>query len=233
MSAPLLRLLLTLAVALALQGLALAQRQPALNNQAQAMIGTWEFSNAERDKICTLTFKADPVAGGYKPEFDPNCANLFPLVRDVTAWKYPDNDLLYLLDAQGRAVVSFSEVEDGIFEAPTPGIGVLFLQNPAAAPPPLKSATQVAGNWTLKRGDGSVLCQLTLAPTAVKDAFALTIEPGCDPEIVRLNFTQWRLDREELVLVPARGDPWRFESLDDATWGRLPETDNRNTLVRR
>jgi hypothetical protein len=220
-------------VMLGLPASALAQPQPALNGQAQAMIGTWEFSNAERDKICTLTFKADPVAGGYKPEFDPNCVNLFPLVRDVTAWKYPDNDLLYLLDAQGRAVVSFSEVEDGIFEAPTPGIGVLFLQSAAVAPPPVKSAAQIAGNWSLKRGDGSVLCQLALTPTAVKDAFMLTVASGCDPEIVRLNFTQWRLDREELVLVPARGDPWRFESIDEATWGRLPESDNRIILVRR
>jgi hypothetical protein len=223
---------LRLACALLLALAGTAQAQPALNDQAKAMIGTWEFSNADHDKTCTLTFKSDAVAGGYKPEFDPNCAALFPLVREVTTWKYPDNDLLYLLDAQGRAVVSFSEVEDGMFEAPTPGIGVLFLQNAAAAPAPVKSAAQIAGNWGLKRGD-AVLCQLTLTPTAVKDAFALTVAPGCDPEIVRLNFTQWRLDREELVLVPARGDPWRFESIDDATWGRLPESDDRIMLVRR
>jgi hypothetical protein len=219
-------------IALALTGPVAAQPQPALNSQSQALIGTWEFSNAERDKICTLTFKTETSAAGYKLEFDPNCVSLFPLVGDIVGWKYPDNDLLYLLDAQGRALVSFSEVEDGIFEAPTPGIGVLFLQNPSAAPPPVKSAAEVAGNWTLKRGE-TVFCQLTLAATAVKDAFALTVEPGCDREFVRLNFTQWRLEREELVLVPARGDPWRFESLDDATWGRLPESDNRITLLRR
>jgi len=33
--------------------------------------------------------------------------------------------------------------------------------------------------------------------------------------------------------VPARGAPWRFESLDEKTWGQLPESDNRVTLVRR
>jgi hypothetical protein len=218
-------------VALVLAGPAAAQ--PALTGQAQAMIGTWEFSNAERDRICNLTFKADVSPVGYKLEFDSSCAALFPLIGAVAGWKYPDNDLLYLLDAQGRAVISFSEVEDGIFEAPTPGIGVLFLQNPAAAPAPAKSAAQVAGPWTLKRGDGSELCRLTLTPNAVKDAFALAIEPGCDPEFVRQNFTQWRLEREELVLIPARGNPWRFESIDETTWGRLPETDDRVTLVRR
>ena len=81
--------------------------------------------------------------------------------------------------------------------------------------------------------DGVVLCQLVLTETALKDGFALKLAPGCDASVARLGFTQWRLDREELVLVPARGAPWRFESLDEKTWGQLPESDNRVTLVRR
>ena len=209
-----------------------AQAQPALNEQAQNMIGTWEFSNADRDKTCSVTFKPDATVGGYKLDFDADCASSFPLVRSITAWKYPPNDLLYLLDAQGRAVVSFSEVEDGMFEAPTPGIGVLFLQNPAAVPP-AKTAEEIAGRWSLKTADGAVLCELTLTPTSVKEAFTLTVEPGCDAGIARQNFTQWRLERDELLLVPARGAPWRFEPLDESTWGRLPESENRMTLVRR
>ena len=210
-----------------------AQAQPAMNEQAKNVVGTWEFSNADRDKTCSVTLKAEPAPGGYKAEFDPNCAAQFPLTGNVVSWKYPDNDLLYLLDARGQALVQFSEVEDSIFEAPTPGVGVLFLQNPAAAPAPAKSAVQVAGNWTLKRGDGVVLCQIVLTETALKDGFALKLAPGCDASVARLGFTQWRLDREELVLVPARGAPWRFESLDEKTWGQLPESDNRVTLVRR
>ena len=50
----------------------------------------------------------------------------------------------------GKALVEFSEVEDGIYEAPTPGVGVLFLQNAAAAAgPPEKPPEEVAGNWLL------------------------------------------------------------------------------------
>jgi hypothetical protein len=210
-----------------------AQAQPAMNEQAKNVVGTWEFSNADRDKTCSVTLKAEPAPGGYKAEFDPNCAAQFPLTGNVVSWKYPDNDLLYLLDARGQALVQFSEVEDSIFEAPTPGVGVLFLQNPAAAPAPAKSAAQVAGNWMLKRGDGAVLCQLVLTETVLKDGFALKLEPGCEASVARLGFTQWRLDREELLLVPARGAPWRFESIDEKTWGQLPESDNRVTLVRR
>ena len=124
-----------LAAALVVSGGALAQPKPGLDESAKAMIGAWELSNAARDKICTVTFSAAAVKVGYKLTFAPDCAGLFPLVQNIAGWRYPQDDLLYLLDAQGKALVEFSEVEDGIFEAPTPGVGVLLLHNPAMAEP--------------------------------------------------------------------------------------------------
>ena len=73
---------------------------------------------------------------------------------------------------------------------------------------------------------------LTLATTAAQDGLALTVKPGCDPTIARLNLTLWRIDRDELMLVPARGDPWRFEEVDGKTWRRVPESDDPIMLVR-
>ena len=218
--------------AVCLAGVALAQ--PAgLGESAKRMVGSWEFSNADRDRTCTATFKGDAAAGGFKIEFDTNCANLFPLVRDIAAWKFPDNDLLYFLDARGRTIVEFSEVEDGIFEAPTPGVGVLFLQNAAAAGAPPKPPEQVAGDWAIVRKAGPPVCTLTLAMIKATDGFAITIKPGCDPVIARLNFTQWRIDRDQIMLVPSRGNPWRFEEVDNTIWRRVPESADQITLVRR
>ncbi len=71
-----------------------------------------------------------------------------------------------------------------------------------------------------------------MTANAAKDGFALTVKPGCDAAIAKLNFTQWRLDRDELMLVPAQGNPWRFEEIDNVTWSRVPETADRITLVR-
>ncbi len=211
---------------------ALAQPKGPMNESAKGVVGTWEFSNADRDKVCTVVLKSDTVSVGYKLEFDPNCVNLFPLVHDIVGWKYPEDDLLYLLDAQGKALVEFSEVEDGMFEAPTPGLGVLFLQNPAnAAPAPAKKPSDVAGDWLMKRGDGSTICAFTLANTAAGDSFTLTVKPGCDPAITRLNFGQWKLVENLLLLVPATGDPWRFEE-DDGAWRRLSDTDDQTRLER-
>lgn len=226
-----LRILVILA-ALCLGAPALAQTPP-LGESAKAMIGTWEFSNAEHDKVCTVTFKNERAAVGLALAFDPQCAALFPLLRDVVGWKYPDDDLLYLLDAGGKALVEFSEAEDGKYEAPTPGLGVLFLQPPGAATAPAQvKPEQVAGSWALKRGEGKPLCVFALTATAAQDGFVLTVQPGCDAGIAKLGLAQWRLDNGQLMLMPARGEPWRFEEIDDATWRRLPDRPDQLTLVK-
>jgi hypothetical protein len=202
---------------------AVAQAPAMLGDSGKALLGTWEFSNADRDKVCQATFKADATKVGFKVEFDPDCASKFALVNDVAGWTFPEGDLLHLLDAQGKVLVEFSEVETGIYEAPTPGVGVLFLQN-AAAGALQRPPEQVAGDWAITRGSGAPICALTLSADAAKDGFALTVKPGCDAAIARLNFTQWRLDRDELMLVQARGNPWRFEEVDSVTWKRVPES---------
>ena len=206
---------------------AAAQNTP--SESEKALVGSWELSNAERDKVCTATFSNDRATGGFRVEFEAKCAEQFPPVKDVTAWKYPDNDLLRLVDGKGKSVIEFSEVESGIFEAPTPGLGVVFLQHPGDAGPPATPPDEIAGDWAIMRG-GKLLCTLTLTTTAGSDGYTLSAKPGCDAAIVRLGFNQWRLDRDELMLSPARGNPWRFEEIDDKTWQRVPEAANPYTL---
>jgi hypothetical protein len=216
----------------ALAGSAALAQAPVLGDSAKGVIGSWEFSNADRDKICTATFKSDPTPVGFKVEFDKNCVNLFPIVASVAAWVFPDNDLLRLLDAQKKTLIEFSEVEDNIYEAPTPGLGVIFLQSAAAAEPAAKAPEQVAGDWTIARANGAPLCQVSLTTTAAGDNLVLTVKPGCAASIAQLNFTQWRIDRGELMLIGERGNPWRFEVVDDVSWRRLPESVNSFMLVK-
>jgi hypothetical protein len=81
------------------------------------------------------------------------------VVTKVVGWRYPEDDLLYLLNADGEALVEFSEVEDGMFEAPTPGVGVLFLQKPGMDQPdngeqPDIGASPSADETPAPKGDG-------------------------------------------------------------------------------
>ena len=52
------RLLIGLGV-ICLAGVALAQTPAPLSDSARRVIGSWEFSNADRDRTCTATLKSD------------------------------------------------------------------------------------------------------------------------------------------------------------------------------
>jgi len=221
------------AALVALGLVASARAQAPLTEAAKAMAGgSWEFSNADRDKRCTVAFRTDAAAVGMKLEFDSGCAGRFPFVADIVGWTLAENDFLRMLDAKGNSLLEFSEVESRIYEAPRPGEGILFIQASAAVGPPPKEASQVLGDWALVRGSGKPICMLTLANTPAGADFALTIKAGCDALVTRFAPIAWLMDRGELVIKNAKEQTWRFEEGDNASWQRVPETTPPLLLVR-
>jgi Protease inhibitor Inh len=204
---------------------------PGLSDAANAMIGAWEFSNADHDKICRFTFRVEPAAGGYKLDVDRNCANLFPSTKDVSGWTVDGFGALGLLDTRGNRVIEMTEAEAGIYDGFEPGEGRYILQSAAAAP--VHSADDMIGDWAVARGTGKPICILTLANTAAgADALSLKIKPGCDPFVARFGPTAWRMNQGELVLLSAKGQAWRFAEDDANTWLRVPESADPVLLVR-
>jgi hypothetical protein len=199
----------------------------------KTMVGSWEFSNADREKICTITFRNEAAKVGKRVEFDAPCANNFAFVRSIVGWQMNDNDFLRLLDAQGNSVLEFSEVESGIFEAPKTGEGILFIQNPTDLGPAPKTAAEITGEWSVTRRNGRPICGLTLADTVSGDEFAVRVQPGCDPVIGRFAPATWQMDRGEIVLRSAGGQAWRFEETDGGRWQRVPATANALYLIRK
>lgn len=215
---------------------ALAEDQSAPAGETQgnpvgAMIGTWEFSNADHDKICRFSFRNDVVPGGYKLDIDRNCAALFPSTKDIVGWSVDNYGNLRLLDARGNVVIDLTEVESGIFDGFRPEEGRYILQSAATAP--VRSATDMMGDWTISRGTGKPICALTLASNAAGvDIYALKLKPGCDALVTRFGPTTWRMDSGDLLLLSVRGQSWRFEENDANTWQRVPETPDPILLVR-
>lgn len=205
---------------------------PVLSEDAKAILGAYEFSNSDRDKICGVTLKADPAASGFRIEFDDRCAGAFPLVNSIVAWRMVESELLRFIDATGKAVIEFSEVEGGMYEAPTPGYGVLFLQAAASVAPPPQTAEQVAGEWGIQRS-GKLLCAVTLTNNEVgEDGFALRLKQPCDALVTRFNPVAWRMDRGELVITAKNGDTWRFED-NEGAWRRIPVRTDGLTLSKK
>jgi hypothetical protein len=212
----------------------LALSQQGASEAAKAMVGSWEFSNADRDKRCTITFRTDHSGPGMKVEFDKDCAGLFPFISEIAGWSIAENDFLRLLDVKGKPVLEFSEVESGMYEAPRPGEGILFIQSAAAAGPAPRPPEEMAGTWDIVRGSGKPICTLTLANTAAGQELALSVKPGCDPFVTRFAPLSWQMDRSELVLRGARGAVWRFEEGENATtWQRVPEGPEPVLLMKR
>jgi hypothetical protein len=220
-------------------GVALAQdAQPqgtppasAPNDPAAAMIGTWELSDADHDKVCRFVFRNDAALGGHKLEIDKSCPGLFPSTKDVAGWALDHYGNLHLLDARGNAVLELNEVESGIYDGFQPEEGRFILQNAAAAP--VRTAEEMVGEWSIARGTGKPICTLTLAnTTAGSDSYPLKIKPGCDALVTRFGPTSWRMDSGDLLLLSPRGQSWRFEENDAKTWQRVPETADPVLLVR-
>ncbi len=203
-----------------------------LSDAANAVLGAWEFSNADHDKICRFNFRPDAVGNGYRLDIDKNCPNLFPSTKNIVAWSVDDYGSLSLLDATGNAVVDLTEVEGGMYDGFTPEEGRYILQTAAAATP-THSADDMVGDWMITRGTRKPICTLTLANTAISaDVMALKVKPGCDPLVTRFGPTAWRMEQGQLVLLSARGQSWQFEENDAKTWQRVPETADPILLVR-
>lgn len=200
---------------------------------AKSVVGTWEISNADRDRSCTVTLKSGAAQGNLALEWDRKCAEVFPYTRDIRAWRVGAREAIELLDAKGQVALELTEVEGGLYEGERPGEGLVFLQSLAASGADELKPEDIAGEWSFTRGTGKPLCQITLTTTAAaQDARAVQVKPGCDALIARFGPVAWRLDRSQLVLVPARGEAWRFEERDPSTWRRIPEGREPLQLVR-
>jgi hypothetical protein len=191
-------------------------QQPAPSDAAKAMVGTWELSNADRDRTCNITFKLGTAPGGYPIDLDKGCGEAFPAIRAVVAWTIGKNDMLLLVDGKGASQLELLEVEAGMFEGLRPNEGRYFLQNASlAAAQKDKTADQMFGDWTFVRGNGSrSICGV------------LSIKTVCDPVILRFGPVAWKMDRGQLILVSGKGELWRFEEADSTsvpTWRRVPE----------
>ena len=200
---------------------------------AKAMVGKWEFSNADRDKICNIVFRTDSGAVGMKLEFEQACFGHFPFIKEIVGWRLGENDFLRLLNAKGRSVLEFSEVESRMFEAPRPGEGILFIQSLAAVAPDI-TAEQMNGDWAVVRGSGQDHLH----------AYALGARPWARVSHSRSTRGASRSSRASIrchgvsnaagsTLASARGDTWLFEADDPANWHRIPQTADPVLLVRK
>jgi len=222
------------AVLLALLAPGIPARAQDASALKKEMIGQWELATTERSKTCVVTLKPDTTPQGMKLELESGCAAALPFTKDITAWNIKGlGDIVRLQDAAGQPVIDFTEVESGIFEGLRQGEGVYILQNLAAARSLAKSMDQMIGDWSMVRGNGQVVCGLTLTNTeASGDNFQVFLKPRCDPVVAAFAPNQWRLDHGRMLLQSANGQTWQFEADDNAQWRRVPDSADPLIMIR-
>jgi hypothetical protein len=130
-------------------------------------------------------------------------------------------------------VIDFTEVESGILEGLRQGEGIYILQNLAAARSLAKSMDQMIGDWAMVRGNGQVVCGLTLTNTeAGQDNFQVFLKPKCDAAVAAFGPTQWRLEHGQMLLMSKSGEAWHFEADDNAQWRLVPDTADSLIMLR-
>jgi hypothetical protein len=198
------------------------------------MIGQWELSTTERSKNCVVTLKNDTTPQGLKLELEPGCAAALPFTKDIAAWSIKGlGDIVRLQDATGESVIDFTEVESGILEGLRQGEGIYILQNLAAARSLAKSMDQMIGDWAMVRGNGQLICGLTLTNTeASPDNFQVFLKPKCDPAVSAFAPTEWRLEHGQMLLMSKSGEVWQFEADDNAQWRRVPDAADPLIMLR-
>jgi hypothetical protein len=204
-------------------GIAHAQPAPQVPDAARDLVGAWEISNADRDRRCGVTFSVAPTPGGYKLEFEAECATAIPPLKDVVVWALGPKDVVRLLDGRNNTIFEFSEVEGGLYEGHRPGEGLYFMQTQAALKIETRTPEQVFGDWKLLRELDKPLCTLTLSNTAGggDNTYRIVVKPGCNAAIAGFGLTTWRIDGDQLVLNGRTGN-WRFAESDPTTWERVP-----------
>jgi hypothetical protein len=224
---------LAIAAVSALTALGAPARSQDATTLRKSMVGQWELSTTERSKTCVVTLKPDTTPQGLKLELEPGCAAALPFTKDITGWNVRGLDIVRLQDATGEAVLDFTEVEAGILEGVRSGEGVYILQNLAAARSLAKSMDQMIGDWSMVRGNGNIVCGLTLTNNdAGHDNFQVFLKPKCDPGIASFAPSQWRLERGQIMLMSDRGETWRFEADDNAQWRLVPDTADPLIMLR-
>ncbi len=199
-----------------------------------AVVGSWEMSNADHDQTCMLTLKPDAAPGGYRVEFEKApCAAKFPPLADVIAWTLTADNSVRLVDPKGKVIYDFTEVESGMYESLRPGQPLTFLQSAVSLAETVRTVEQMMGDWSVQSGSGEI-CVMTLSNApASPGEMAMQVKPNCDAAVTRFGPVSWQIDHGELVMKSARGQIWRFEDNNGVWERRVPREAEPLMLTKR
>ena len=145
-----------------------AAPQNSAGDATHNMIGAWEFSNADHDKICHFNFRADAGPAATSSTSTRTARTCFPRPR---TWSPGRSTITAVCACSMPAAMRWSsspKSRAACIDGFTPEEGRYILQAAAAAP--VLSADDMAGDWAVARGTGKPICMLTLGEQSHRSA---------------------------------------------------------------
>ena len=80
--------------------------------------GPWEIQSAGGDKTCDVTLSRDEAIGGMTIEVGGDCAETFPVMGKVAAWRLYEDWTIVLVDAERKELIRFSAPDEEYMATP-------------------------------------------------------------------------------------------------------------------
>lgn len=74
--------------------------------------GAWEIRNRSGSKKCRVVLSKETSIGGNAIEVAPNCAKLFPVMGDISAWRLQESWIIDMADPLRKTRLRFSTPDE-------------------------------------------------------------------------------------------------------------------------
>jgi len=89
----------------------------------KSMYGPWIITDQSGNKRCKVVLTDEPTIGGSVIDVDPDCATVFPVMADISAWRLMENWAIDLADGERKTRIRFTAPDDAYVADPeTDGI---------------------------------------------------------------------------------------------------------------
>jgi hypothetical protein len=89
----------------------------------KSMYGPWIITDESGNKRCKVVLTNEPTIGGSVIDVDPDCAKVFPVMADITAWRLMESWGIDLADGERKTRIRFTTPDDAyVAEPETDGI---------------------------------------------------------------------------------------------------------------
>ncbi|PSJ39432.1 AprI/Inh family metalloprotease inhibitor [Allosphingosinicella deserti] len=179
--------------------------------------GRWQIIPADGSPACSIVLTATPDgAERWRAQPEPACAARVPASRGVTGWRLADG--MVLLDARGRARMTFVEDETAVPTSPDLINPRHYLMPAVAGYTHRLQPAEWAGTWKIMQ-TGKRSCTITLrqAPPGNGGA-AGTVTAACPRGSVPARLERWSLEDLKLILWGKNDLVLAFEPAPHGRW---------------